>query len=254
MFRKLFLNVLFCSLVFCFPLENFLGDLDDLDDNAITEEEKGTDLSYLGELIFGRPSSKTGEKLATWDADSEVNPEEVGEYVEGDILFLNDKRNGLVAEGAHWENGEIPYAIEGIFTPADLALIKKAIGEYHRLTCIKYPKISCCQSQPNLLFFDRFRKRQIIDLNYVAITNNKTGCWSSVGKTGGRQELNLQSPGCLSKIGTPIHELMHAVGFTHEQNRWERDDFVDILWNNIQSGNYKSNMTAVILITFNFDI
>lgn len=53
---------------------------------------------------------------------------------------------------------------------------------------------------------------------------------------GGRQEVNLQSPGCLSKIGTPMHELMHAMGFMHEQNRWERDDYVSINWQHIQSG------------------
>lgn len=137
MFRKLFLNLVFCSVVFCLPLENFF---DDPIDNEITKEEKGTDLSYLGELVFGRPRNTTGEKLATWNVESEVNPEEVGEYVEGDILFLNDKRNGLVAEAAHWEDGEIPYEIEGIFVPADLAMIEKAMGEYHRLTCIKYAR------------------------------------------------------------------------------------------------------------------
>lgn len=73
-------------------------------------------------------------------------------------------------------------------------------------------------------------------MDYLVITNTNTGCWSSVGKIGGKQELNLQSPGCLSKIGTPLHELMHAVGYTHEQNRWERDNYVDIVWSNIQQG------------------
>jgi hypothetical protein len=29
---------------------------------------------------------------------------------------------------------------------------------------------------------------------------------------------------------------MHTVGFLHEQNRFERDAHVDILWNNIAKG------------------
>lgn len=39
-------------------------------------------------------------------------------------------------------------------------------------------------------------------------------------------------PGCGPK--EIAHEIMHAVGFIHEQNRADRDSFVEILWGNIQ--------------------
>jgi Astacin (Peptidase family M12A) len=48
--------------------------------------------------------------------------------------------------------------------------------------------------------------------------------------------VNLQSPGCVRKVGTVIHELLHAIGFLHEQNREERDQYVRIVTNNIRSG------------------
>lgn len=57
-----------------------------------------------------------------------------------------------------------------------------------------------------------------------------------MGRVGGRQELNLQSPGCLTKKGTVEHEMMHALGFLHEQNRWERDKHVTVNYDNIQPG------------------
>ena len=48
---------------------------------------------------------------------------------------------------------------------------------------------------------------------------------------GGRQELNLAN-GCLG-IATIEHEFLHALGVHHEQNRPDRDEYVDILWTNM---------------------
>ncbi|HEY5236286.1 MAG TPA: M12 family metallopeptidase, partial [Rhabdochlamydiaceae bacterium] len=74
------------------------------------------------------------------------------------------------------------------------------------------------------------------DRDFLSIENGSSGCWSSVGRTGGKQSVNLQTPGCVSKIGTVIHELLHAVGFLHEQNREDRDKFVKIMTKNIRQG------------------
>ncbi|ODM96743.1 Zinc metalloproteinase nas-14 [Orchesella cincta] len=61
------------------------------------------------------------------------------------------------------------------------------------------------------------------------------GCSSYVGRIGGRQDMNLQSPGCMS-IGTIMHEMIHALGFQHEQCRPDRDDYINVLYENIQGG------------------
>lgn len=92
------------------------------------------------------------------------------------------------------------------------------MNEYHAKTCIK------------------FIPRRSSDRDYITIESGNSGCWSSVGRIGGKQTVNLQSPGCVRKVGTVLHELLHAAGFLHEQNREERDDFVRINSRNIRSG------------------
>lgn len=61
-------------------------------------------------------------------------------------------------------------------------------------------------------------------------------------KTSGSQDLSIGLPGCASQ-GVVIHELLHAVGFAHEQTRPDRDQQVVINWGNIQSGT-ESNFQA----------
>lgn len=61
-----------------------------------------------------------------------------------------------------------------------------------------------------------------------------------IGRIGGAQTVNLQSPACTTLLGTVLHEFMHSAGFLHEQNREERDQYININYQNIQRG-YESN-------------
>ena len=60
-------------------------------------------------------------------------------------------------------------------------------------------------------------------------------CYSSLGKQNSPQVISLQVPGCTNKLGTAVHEMMHALGFFHEQSRMDRDNFINIDWNNIKT-------------------
>ena len=80
--------------------------------------------------------------------------------------------------------------------------------------------------------------------DYIFIKSDK-GCWAGVGKYGGRQELNI---GQHCSIGSIIHEFIHAAGFMHEQARPDRDQYVQILFDNIKEGK-EHNFETVDIVT-----
>ncbi|MCC7015408.1 MAG: hypothetical protein IT454_22810 [Planctomycetes bacterium] len=85
----------------------------------------------------------------------------------------------------------------------------------------------------------RFVPRPNGATNYVRIVSGASNS-SYVGMIGGAQQLTLANWESRYII---VHELCHALGFWHEQSRWDRDGFVSILWANIQA-NLSHNFNA----------
>lgn len=101
----------------------------------------------------------------------------------------------------------------------EMNTIDKAIQEFKEETC--------------LIFEDGKDHLPAIQI----YKRNKTK--SIVGRRGFNQEKEDQSlyltEGSLKNVGNVIHLLMHAIGFFHHQQASNRDEYVKINWDNIES-------------------
>ncbi len=70
-------------------------------------------------------------------------------------------------------------------------------------------------------------------------------CYSNVGRIGGRQDISI-GDGC-QDILIFIHEMFHALGRWHEQSRPDRNQFVTILFKNVEPGSQVLVFTSVVL-------
>lgn len=91
-------------VIFCLSIHQ-LSSAKSINDDRI-------DLSFLGTKIFGSPIENDGQIYK----NHKGNAEEVGPYLEGDLLIPSVGRNGMKSEALRWKNGEVPFEIHGNFS------------------------------------------------------------------------------------------------------------------------------------------
>ena len=125
---------------------------------------------------------------------------------------------GISGAKYRWPKGVIPWQFRANYPQSRRQNVLDAVAHWEANTFLRFPQRTAANSgsYPNFV--------RVVD---------QGGCWSMVGRQGGRQDLSVSS-GC--GFGAAVHEFGHAVGLWHEQSREDRDQFVRINWGNITAG------------------
>ncbi|XP_053686032.1 seminal metalloprotease 1-like [Sabethes cyaneus] len=186
----------------------------------------------------GAPSLRISENSAENIARlSNLRPgdlaEELSGQFEGDMILTEEqyaeinRKNGMLAEKYRWPSNTLVYEIEeGWYDNEQIDYIHQAMRIIEHATCLQ------------------FKQRDALsDSSYISIHGDSTGCSATVGHNGESQHVKLKpypvGSGCF-RLGTIVHELIHAIGFRHMQNTYNRDDYVEIMWENIEPGKEKN--------------
>jgi len=158
------------------------------------------------------------------------NPEHMGGHYQGDMIIPGEALRGAASRPSwqRWPNGIIPYEMTSSISANHSLLILDAMRRMEQLTSVN--DVPCIQ----------FRPKTDADQIFIIIQNG-SGCSAYVGYlqniTLNRTVTLMHAPPYTCMItGIIQHELLHVLGFFHEQSRPDRDEYVSIQWQNIING------------------
>ncbi|XP_076018085.1 hatching enzyme 1.2 [Genypterus blacodes] len=205
--------ILVCMVSTCLLAVDAQVTLRDWGPRDYKEREERDDGTAMDEII------KANEFQATRIIDGTTS------LREGDIAVSAGRRGKVCfARSCLWSKSVdghvyVAYRLSPEYTDMEEKMIKKGMENMEKGTCVR--------------FVPRTHQRDYVDIQ------PKSGCWSYLGSRGGRQTVSLQAPNCI-RVGIIAHEFMHALGFVHEQSRFDRDNYVTVMWPNIWRDRFRN--------------
>uniref|UniRef100_A0A669ERR8 Metalloendopeptidase n=1 Tax=Oreochromis niloticus TaxID=8128 RepID=A0A669ERR8_ORENI len=158
-----------------------------------------------------------------WRANKDVVHTAEEPFIIDDIAYENENQRNAdpcTSSGCMWGkssdgNVYVPYIIASHYSSRERSIIERGLLSFQDVSCIR--------------FVPRTNQRDYLNIQSI------NGCYSYIGRRYYAQELSLQQSGCVYH-DTVQHEVLHALGFNHEQTRSDRDQYIRVLWENITPG------------------
>nr|XP_019948367.1 PREDICTED: meprin A subunit beta-like [Paralichthys olivaceus] len=134
---------------------------------------------------------------------------------DGDIQVITGRdRNIVLEDQMRWEI-PVPYVLDESLDLNAKGVVLQAFDQIRLKTCIDFKP---WEDEPN----------------YIVVVKDD-GCWSYVGnQRQGNQSLSIGE--WCDHLAIVEHEFLHALGFWHEQSRYDRDEYITIVWENVEEG------------------
>ncbi|XP_034336959.2 uncharacterized protein [Magallana gigas] len=189
---------------------------DELDLNSLAQDYAERQTDYLGDGPHKPRNLNRGKKGPEIAEEKDVH--KTFNHIR--LPTNQEKRTFQIDYGWRWPNRTIQYAIDyASFSPNQASAeskIKSTLALMEQATCIRWEEVT----DPNYPY------------HHINFYGNTTSCASYVGyiKTVG-QKIWL-APGCLW-TSVILHEILHALGAWHEQERPDRQGNINVLFENI---------------------
>ena len=148
---------------------------------------------------------------------------------------------------SRWDGNTVPYKLDPSVNEYIKKNIKSAIRHIENNSAVRFVDITSGNQSTN---------------SWVRFITFNNGCYATPGMpASGEAIVNLDAnqPGCQT-VRTIIHELMHSLGFFHEQQRPDRDSFISFHPENICGGEctppgnpWEKLSSSVVDTTYEYD-
>lgn len=181
-----------------------------------------------------------------------LNMDEDSTYYLGDVLFQKSLVDSVIKSATraagmknyvqHWNTYRIPYIITQTngnfsFSDNDVQKIKTALNNISNACQLEFEEVTSSNSN-----YIRFIPGAEDGMNYS----------SNIGMQNGENTIVLCNNNFY--MGTAMHEVLHILGYYHEQCRSDRDEYVNIIWDNIPTNQLKNQYQKYNLREEGYDI